>query len=431
MGMSVRRPEAMARSLVPDAEGAGVAVIGAGIIGLCSALHLRRAGLDVTVYDAGGAAAGASFGNAGLISIDSCVPGPMPGMVVNVPRWLADPLGPLTIDPSYLPRMFPWLYRFLRAGTPGRALLAAQALNAMHRDSFDHYLDLLGSERFNDLFRLSGQVQLWNGGPDTEAGRTIRKIWEQNKVKVKELQQHELRQLVPDISPEAKGGLFFPRNGYTVSPRRLVDTLLQCFLEEGGRFRQERVMRIAPEGGGRVRLVTNLDDDVFGKVVVSAGAWSRALLAPLGVKLALDTERGYHVMVHGPSVDLRVPVLDKSRGFGATPLENGIRIAGTVELAGLDKPPNLKRADILLEHARRLFPSLKGERYTMWMGFRPSTPDSLPIIDTVPGQPGICIACGHGHFGMTAASTTGLVVAQKVLGNKTAIDADPYRLGRF
>jgi D-amino-acid dehydrogenase len=327
--------------------------------------------------------------------------------------------------------MFPWLLRFLRAGTPGRALQASRALNAMHRNSFDNYRELVGSERFDDLFRLSGQIQLLKSGPETRASRTVRKIWEQNRVEVEEMEEYELHRLIPAISPDAKRALFFPRNGYTVSPRRLVETLLQCLLEAGGRFRQERVMRIVPEGAGRTRLVTNLDDAAFGKVVVSAGAWSRSLLAPLGVKPPLDTERGYHVMVHGASLDLRLPVLDRNRGFGATPLENGIRIAGTVELAGLDKPPDIRRADILLDHARHLFPSLRGEKYTMWMGFRPSTPDSLPIIDTVPGRPDISIACGHGHFGMTAASTTGLVVAQKIRGSKPAIDVAPYRLGRF
>ncbi|MBZ8131847.1 FAD-binding oxidoreductase [Afifella sp. IM 167] len=425
MPMSDRRTDAMA------SEPRQIAVIGAGIVGVSTALFLRRAGCDVTLYDGGGAAAGASFGNAGLISVDSCVPGPMPGMLGNVPRWLSDPLGPLSIDPAYLPRLLPWLMRFLRAGTPAKALQSAKALNALHRDAFENYRRLLGPERFNDLFRVGGQIQLWNEVGGEFASPTIRKIWDENDIEVEELGEGELHQLVPGLSTSVKRALFFPRNGNTLNPRRLVETLLKLFEEEGGRFRQQKAMRILPETGGRLRLITNHDDASFSHMVVAAGAWSKALLEPLGTKIALDTERGYHVMIQDPSIELRVPVLDKRNGFGATPLESGIRIAGGVEFAGLEKAPNMKRAEVLLQHARELLPGLDGEKVSMWMGFRPSTPDSLPFIDTAPGFSNIHVACGHGHFGMTAASTTALIVAQRVLGETPQTEVRPYRLNRF
>ena len=420
------------RETVPAAPAAGtIAVIGAGIVGICAAIYLRRAGYDVSVYDPGGPAAGASHGNAGLISPDSCLPIAMPGMLWKLPGWLTDPESPLSIDKRHVIGAMPWLYRFLRAGTPPSALRTAHALKALHGPAFDIYRDLLGSQIFNDLIRVSGTVQVWDEDAGRQDSPLIRQIWQENGVECQPLSREDLRQLVPELSRDMQGGLFFPNNGMTVSPRRLVETLCELLIASGGVLRRERVMKIVPEGAHSLRLLASRGDRRYGAVVVATGAWSRELLAPLGITPLLDTERGYHAMLTEPGVAPRMPVLHRGLGIGVTPMEDGLRLAGTVEIAGLSKPPNEKRVAALLKNAKRLFPALRTECFSMWMGFRPSMPDSLPVIDAAAGFPGLFMAFGHGHFGMTGGPATGRALAALVAGRSQDLDLAPYAADRF
>jgi len=178
-------------------------------------------------------------------------------------------------------------------------------------------------------------------------------------------------------------------------------------------------------------VMTNVANRSSGQVVVAAGAWSRQLLDPLGIKVPLETERGYHAMLFEPEVSLSLPISNKTRAFGMTPMEDGLRVAGTVEIAGLDAPPNEERAKVLVQHARRMFPALKGEKVRYWMGFRPSTPDSLPILGGAPGRDGLYFVFGHGHFGMSGGPTSGRLVARMMTGQAPGIDPTPYAAQRF
>lgn len=408
-----------------------VAVIGAGIVGACAGVYLQRAGHAVTLFDPGGPAAGASNGNAGLISPDSCVPTAMPGLWRKVPGWLARKNGPLAIDARHAVESMPWLYRFLRSGTASEALRIAQALKALHAPAFEIYRDLLGPTVFQDLFRTTGTVQIWDEGGADLASPLVRRIWEENGVVAEPLSADELRQLVPDLTPAIGAGLFFPNNGMTVNPARLVETMCGLFSAAGGTLARERVAKIIPEGAHDFRLVSNRDDRRFAKVVVASGAWSRDLLTPLGIAPLLDTERGYHATLADPGIDLRLPVLHRGLGIGATPMEHGLRLAGTVEFAGLRKPMDERRVAALLKHAKALFPKLRTESFSMWMGFRPSMPDSLPVIDAAARFPGLFLAFGHGHFGMTGGPATGRALAALVAGEPQSLDLAPYAASRF
>ena len=409
----------------------GPAVVGAGIVGVCTALYLQRRGQSVTLYDPGGPAAGASYGNAGLISPESCVPIAMPGILRKLPGWLLDPEGPLAIDRRYLPRAAPWLLRLMRAGRRSQVLRIAKALRALHAPAFEAYRDLLGDRTFEELIRVSGHVQIWNGDAGSELAPLVREIFEANDVRAEPLGADDLRQLVPDLAKNVAGGLLLPNNGMTLNPRRLVETLCDIFVAAGGTLRREKVMKLVPEDTRRIRVLANQGDRRHEAVVVAAGAWSRGLLRSLGLVPPLDTERGYHAMIEDPGLDLRIPVLHKGLGFGATPMEHGLRLAGTVEFAGLSAPPNEKRARKLLEHGCRLFPKLQTSKISMWMGFRPSMPDSLPVIDTVPSHPGIFMGFGHGHFGMTGGPTTARALARLMTGERPGLDLAPYALSRF
>ena len=411
-------------------KGGEVAVVGAGIVGLASAVFLQRKGARVTVFDPLPPGGGASFGNAGLLSVESCIPISLPGMLRKVPQWLADPLGPLALDPRYALKAAPWLLAWVRAGRMKSVIAASTALRALHGDGLERYRELLGSVHFHDLVRTAGQVQVWEGASVSREERISHELWQRHGVVSETLGLHELRQLVPEISPAVSRAAFLPKNGHTVNPRRLVEVLALLLAEAGGSIRQERVMRLLPQEHG-FRLVTNVGDHRFAKLLVAGGAWSKQLLTPIGVRLPLETERGYHATVRNPSFELRIPVLHKTRGFAATPMEGGLRFAGTVEIAGLDLPMNEKRAEVVLKQGRALFPSLRGDDVSIWMGFRPSLPDSVPVIGEVTAHPGLFIACGHSHTGMTAGAATGRLVAELMSGEKPFLDPAPYRLARF
>lgn len=409
----------------------GVAVVGAGVIGLAAAISLRRAGREVTVFDPlPPGEGGASFGNAGFLSCDSDAPMALPGVLRDVPGWLTDPLGPLAVRLSYLRRAAPWLARFIWAAQMSRVQASSDALRALHRDGLAGYRELLGPERFLDVVRTTGTVQLLGAGPESRSEAVCRQLRERHGVETQALAVDDLKQLFPGIAAENRRGILFPRNGYTLSPRRLTASLAETFLLEGGEVRRERVTKLLP-GSDRWSLITNVANHQAETVLIAGGIWSKELLRPLGIGLPLEAERGYHLVVREPSIELRLPILHKSRGFALTPMEEGLRLAGTVEIAGLAKPPNEDRARILLTHAKALFPALEGTVERVWMGFRPSLPDSVPAIGPVPGRPGLFLAVGHGHYGMIAAPTTGRLVANLVTGRPPVTDPTAYGLTRF
>jgi D-amino-acid dehydrogenase len=251
-----------------------------------------------------------------------------------------------------------------------------------------------------------------------------------HNVRAEKLGPDELRQLFPGIARDIQRGLFIPDNGHTVSPGRAVKTLAEVFLAEGGTILPERALKLIPRPPGWF-VLSNTGNHLADAVVVAGGAWSGALLAPLGVRVPLETERGYHAHLPGPSIELRLPILQKTRGFGLTPMEDGLRAAGTVEIAGLDAPPDERRAALLAEQAKRLFPDLQHGTPKLWMGYRPSLPDSLPAVGPAPGQPGLFLCFGHGHFGMTGGPPSGRLVAALVAGLPPPVDPRAYAPGRF
>jgi glycine/D-amino acid oxidase-like deaminating enzyme len=405
-------------------------VIGAGVVGLSTALNLKRAGLKVAVIDPLGPAGGTSFGNAGLISADTAVPIALPGMLRKVPGWLKDPLGPLVVRPAYFPKALPWLLRWIDAGKPRNVMTISDAMRTLHRDTFDYWQELLGQTLFTEMIRRAGQVQIWDGDAETPSARIEREVRDRHGIRAEMLGADELRQMYPGIARDVTRAVLVPGNGYTVNPARLVQALADLFREAGGEIIDEQVLKIIPREGGYL-LLTNVANRAAAKVVVAGGAWSGRLLAPLGIKLPLETERGYHAMLPDHNLRLPIPISYKSRGFGITPMEHGLRIAGTVEIGGLEAPPNEQRARMLIEHARRLFPELKHGEPRLWMGHRPSTPDSLPILGETSGRTGLYLAFGHGHFGMTGGPPSAHIVASLVLGRPPKIDPKPFSPARF
>ena len=409
-----------------------ILVIGAGVVGLATALYLQRLGREVMIVDPLPAPGGASFGNAGMISADTAVPVALPGMLGKVPQWLTDPLGPLAVRPSYFPRALPWLLRWIAAGRMPRVLEISDAMRQLHREAFACWKELLGPQHFADLIRPVGQVHVWEGETETEGAALERRLRARHEIPSETLSAEDLRQMFPGISPALRRGVLIPGNGYTVNPQRLVATLQALFATAGGRTLPERVMKIIPRAGDiGFDLMTNVGFHTVRQIVVAAGAWSARLLAPLGLRLPLETERGYHVMLPAPGLSLTTTLSNKSRSFGVTPMEHGIRVAGTVEIAGLDAPPDERRAAALIANIRQMFPNIGTAGHRFWMGFRPSTPDSLPILGEVARWPGLFLAFGHGHFGMTGGPPSGKLVALMIARKPTPIAVQAYSPQRF
>jgi glycine/D-amino acid oxidase-like deaminating enzyme len=406
-------------------------VVGGGIAGVTAALYLRRAGLDVSLIDPLPSPGGASFGNAGIISADTAVPIALPGMLRKVPGWLADPMGPLTVRKSYLPSATPWLLRWIRAGFMDRVLPISEALRALHRQAWDVYRTLLTPAAFDDLLRPSGHVQMWNGDAESSSAAIERRVRDRLGIETHRLNGDDLRQMFPGLTREPVRGLLVPGNGHTVSPRRLVAHLAGVAAAEGVRFLPERVLKLLPASAGGWTVMTNAANHHAARVLVTAGAWSATLLDPLGLRLPLDTERGYHAMIPNPSVQLTHTILHKDWGMSLSPMEEGLCASGTVEIAGLHAAPDERRALVLAKKAKQLFPGLEGGEPTIWMGFRPSFPDTLPVIGPAPGFAGLFLLFGHGHFGMTGGPTGAKLVTQLMQGEAPFIDPAPYAASRF
>ncbi|HXP74209.1 MAG TPA: FAD-binding oxidoreductase [Stellaceae bacterium] len=415
--------------------GKTVGVIGAGMVGITAASFLQRDGHSVFVLDPGAPGEGASFGNAGCLNGSSVVPMSMPGTVRNVPRWLLDPLGPLAIRWRYLPMAAPWLIRFIRAGAPERVKAQARALRALLAPSVETLLPLAKAAGVDDLIHRAGHLWAYRTEESFRKDQAAWRLRRDNGVAVTELDADQLRQTEPALSREFTRGILVEENGHLGNPHRMVQGLAQEIRRNGGKIHQIRATGFVLEGGRLTAICSDRGDFPCDAAVVAAGAWSKPLAAGLGDSVPLETERGYHIMIRNPEVMPRLPVADADGKFVSTPMETGLRFAGTVELAGLAAPPDWRRARILLEQGRRLLPGLRAsypeEELSVWMGHRPCLPDSLPCLGPSARSPDVIYAFGHGHVGMAASPMTGKLVADLVTGRAPAIDIAPFRAGRF
>jgi D-amino-acid dehydrogenase len=408
-----------------------IVVLGAGIIGACSALRLQRDGHDVTLLDRDEPGLGSSFGNAGSLGGSSCIPMALPGMIRNVPRWLFDPLGPLSVRRGYALRAAPWLIKWIRASRLGVVHAAADALHALNAGTVEGYRALLSSDQYRDLIREAGTLHVWRRRP---AGRTealIRELRATHGQRFEELGADEIRQLVPDLSKAFTAGLLLPDGAHIRNPHRLVQALASNLTEAGGRVVRDEMLGIGFGPTGPDRVLTRIGSIRFDGLVVAAGAFSGRLASELGARVPLEAERGYHLTVVEPTIRLPMPVSFVDHKFYATPMETGLRLAGTAEFAGLEAAPDWRRSEALLANARRALPELGGGGTSVWMGRRPSIPDSVPVIGRSPRHANVVLAFGHGHYGMCGGPGTGRLVADLVAGRPPFIDPTPYSAERF
>jgi D-amino-acid dehydrogenase len=412
-----------------------VAVIGAGIVGACVARYLQRDGHDVVMIDPSGPGEGASFGNAGCFNPSSLVPIAGPDTFKQVPKYLMDPLGPLSIRWSYLPQLSPWLIRYGLAGTPEKIRQQAQALKSLIAPCFDALMPLVEDAGAQDLVRRDGILIVYRSKESVAADARGWALRRECGIAWEEFDQEQLGAFDPNLTPDAKFGKYVPYNGHTANPEALVKAIVEAILKSGGRLIKAEAKGFAFDGDKLVAIETSGGRIEADTVVLAAGAHSKPLAVQAGDKVPLETERGYHVMIRNPAVLPRVPTTDSENKFVATPMQFGVRLAGTVELAGLRAAPNWKRSEILIKRIGSLFPALaknySTDEMSYWMGHRPSLPDSLPVMGRSKRSADVIYAFGHQHIGMTAAPYTGVVIADLISARPSPIDLTPFRADRF
>jgi D-amino-acid dehydrogenase len=415
-----------------------VVIIGAGIVGIASALELQRDGHRVTIVEPGdpGGEQAASYGNGTLLNPSSVIPMSSPGIWKKVPGYLTDPLGPLAIRWRYLPRLLPWLRRFIAAGsTPEKVAATARALAPLLADSPALHRRLAAEAGVADLITRQGVLFVFPDRAAFEAESLSWRLRRDNGTRWLELDEDELRQRDPSLHRRYRFGLLVEENGQCRDPGALVAALARHALALGAEHRRARAIGLTISAGKLLSVQTDSGEIPCDNAVIAAGARSRALARDAGDRVVLETERGYHAVIADPGIEPRHPMMpsDGKMAFAMTPA--GLRIGGQVELAGLDAAPNWKRAEALVKFARTAYPGLPEhippERVKVWMGHRPSTPDGLPCLGRASGCADVIHAFGHGHVGLTAGPMTGKLVADLIAGRDPPFDLSPYAATRF
>lgn len=407
-------------------------VIGAGIVGLSAGLRLLQAGRQVLVIDRRGIAAEASRGNAGALAWSDILPLASPGVLRQAPKWLFDPLGPLSLPPAYLPRIAPWLWRFWRASRPDRvaASTAAQrSLMALARRETPALLHSIGAA---ELMHRDGNLHLYETEAQWRASAAGWAARAEAGIEFEHLHgPAAIASRQAGLSSRFAVGSFVQDWQRIEDPAVLAERIAQALVARGGRIAAAEAESLRPSASGiEVSLAGGSRMNATG-VVIAAGAWSHRLAASLGDRIPLETERGYNTTLPEGAFDLRCQLTFADHGFVVTRIGRGIRIGGAVELGGLRAPPRWRRSDALLAKAADFLPGLKCAGGTRWMGFRPSLPDSLPVIGAAPADARVIYAFGHGHLGLTQAAATAALVTDLALGRPTGVDLAPLGPQRF
>lgn len=406
-------------------------VVGAGIVGICTGLELQRRGWTVTLVDRLEPGTGCSFGNAGILAAMAVVPVGMPGFGRQLPRMLLDPDSPLVVRWRALPQTLPWLLHFRRAAKARRIPQISDAMHALYRSTVELHAALAGEAEVPELVRPNPGLYVHRDpGAIDVAGGLAWKLRRERGAEIDILEGAALRDAEPELSSAYTLGVRVGPMGFTTNPLRLAQSYCDLFSRRGGKLLRGAVLRLSPSGPV-VTIETSDGTLVADTVVIAAGAWTRSLVEPLGLALPLIAERGYHMTFADPGITLRHVVTELESHFAVTPMEMGLRIAGTEELGHADDPPAWRRADVLQKQARRMFPRARLDNGSRWMGPRPGMPDSLPAIGPLPGLPNILVAAGHGHLGLTGAPHTGRIVAALASGESPGIAMAPYAPDRF
>ena len=406
-----------------------IGIIGAGIQGVCNALFLQKKGYEVTLFDKDEPGnLSASYGNAGHFSPYASIPLNRPDILTDIPAMLLSSSGPLALKWNYVPKMIPWFLKFLKN---------CSTENMMHTAKYMHQILDLALPAYDELFDqidLSGLVE----------NKGIMYIWNDKNLKSRELEinirneigaeqqllnQKEIHDLEPNIKKIYHAGVFYKKARHAKNPKKILLKLFDLFLKKDGKFLKLNIQDIVFDNEKPI-LKSEAQRFILDKVVIACGAFSKKLTDKLDEKIPLDTERGYHVHFKGCEHLISRPVVFQNRGFGMTPMEQGLRVVGTVEFGGLENPASKGRIKNLINNAKYLLDGLP-EHEDEWLGFRPTLPDYLPVIGPSKNYKNIFYSFGHHHLGWTLAAISGKIISNMIAGKKTNLNLEPYSSKRF
>ena len=408
-----------------------VGIIGAGIQGVCIALYLIKKGFKVTLIDREDPSKtiAASYGNAGHFSPYASVPINRPDILVDVPSMLLSSTGPLALKWNYAPKMIPWFIKFIKNCTRKKMMHTAKYMHQILDLALPAYDELFADIDVSELIDSKGIMYFWTN-KDLKSRELEINIRNELGVKQQLLTPHEIHDLEPHIKKIYHGGVLYPNARHTKNPKKVLLKLFNLFLKKGGHFKKQDVQIINFLPDGKPQIKTNFNSYIFDKAVVACGAFSKKLTDQVGEKIPLDTERGYHIHFKGYDHLLSRPVIFLNRGFGITPMEQGLRVVGTVEFGGLDNPLSKKRILNLVNNAKHLLPELT-EHHDEWLGFRPTLPDFLPVMGPSRKHKNLFFSFGHHHLGWTLGAISGKIVAGMIAEENTNLDLSPYNSLRF
>ncbi|MBB3810420.1 NAD(P)/FAD-dependent oxidoreductase [Pseudochelatococcus contaminans] len=406
-------------------------IIGAGIIGTALAYDLQRRGRTVVLVDRHAPGRGASYGNMASIAVTEFMPASRPSIWKQIPGWMLDPEGPVRVRPAYMPKLAPWFMRFIAASRPAKLRVLEEQGAVLCKRVHEDLGALLRETGLEAELSAEGCLSLYTDEAEFRADRDHIEILERFGFEHRVLTGAQARELEPDLSENIGMAVLFPDNRSLRDPYRLVLKLAEKFVALGGRIEQGEVVGF--ERSEAIRSVILKDGRRLpaDEVVIAAGAFSGRLSRMLGEPIPLETERGYHTQIMSPGIAMRHSIIWPARAFMVTPTAGGIRVGGTVEMAGLDSAPDYRRAKITLKRAQTALPKLKAENTTEWMGHRPAFPDTIPVMSASAKTPGVFYATGHGHLGVTYAATTARLMGDLITGATPPVDMTPYRVDRF
>ena len=423
--------QARIREAHPQMASPDVIVIGAGVVGLSAAIAAQGRGLSFTVLDKTGPAAGASAGNAGAFAFTDILPLASPGILRKAPKWLLDPLGPLSVPPAYALKIAPWMFRFWRACSPARvahSTTAQTALMDLSKAELEPFLHETGTFA---MLRKDGNLQVYESKAELDASLPGWQARAEHGIEFRHLDAAGMAAIQPGLAPRFTHGTFTPGWYSIADPQSYTIALADHFRARGGTIERLEVEALELVDGGVTLHARGSQTRQATQVVLAAGAFSHRIARSLGERIPLETERGYNTTLPPGAFDLRTQVTFGGHGFVVSRLSTGIRVGGAVELGGLDLPPNFRRSEAMLAKARAFLPGLKPENGVQWMGFRPSLPDSLPAIGRARATRRVVYAFGHGHLGLTQSAGTARLVADLLTDRPPVIDIASFSPQRF
>ena len=405
-----------------------IGIVCAGIQGVCNALFLQKKNYEVHLFDREEPGSAASYGNAGHFSPYASVPLNRPDILTDVPAMLISSTGPLALKWNYVPKMIPWFFKLIKNCTTKKMMHTAKYMHQILDLALPAYDELFDEIDLDGLVKKNGIMYVWT--KKNIASRELEiKIRDQLGVEQQLVTPKEISDLEPNLKKFYHGGVFYPKARHTINPRKVLLKLFDLFLKKGGKFKKINVENIIFNGDTPIIKTPN-EKIIFDKVIVACGAFSKKLTDNLNEKIPLDTERGYHVHFKNCEHLISRPVVFANRGFGMTPMDQGLRVVGTVEFGGLDNPLSKSRIKNLIDNAKYMLDGLPEHEYE-WLGFRPTLPDFLPIIGSSKNHKNVYYSFGHHHLGWTLGAISGKIISKMISGEKTNLDLEPYSSVRF